>query len=631
MKTIIQLFHECVEKYAPNPFLWEKKTNRFEALSYSQTKEQVYRIAAGLLQLGVGYKDRVALLSEGRNDWIVGELAILHTGAVNVPLSIKLEERSELLFRLQHSESKYVVVSGIQLPKIRAIVDELPLLEKIIVLDERDEYREKEIPLSEVCRMGDQKLSAEPECVQVAGSQLVGADFANISYTSGTIASPKGVILTHRNYTANVEQAMSTMQFPPHYKNLLILPLDHCFAHVAGFYCFMAYGASVATVKAGRTPIETLKNIPGNLQEIKPNILLSVPSLAKNFRKNIEAGIQAKGPLTWKLFNHALNLAYSYNKEGHNKGGFAQFWKRPLLALYDKIFFSKVRAFFGGELDFFIGGGAYLDTNIQRFYYALGIPMFQGYGLSEATPVVSANGWKNHKLGSSGFLVQPMDLKICDTDGKELPIGEKGEIVIRGENVMGGYWKNPKATAEAIRDNWLHTGDMGHVDEDSFLYVTGRFKSLLISSGGEKYSPEGIEEEIATRSPYIDCLMLYNNQNPYTSALVVPNKEALKAYIREQHLEWDSPEGKRKALSLLQDEVKQYRKGGLYAGKFPEQWLPTALAVLPEGFSEQNGLMNSTMKIVRSRITERYAHRIEHLYTSEGKNILNEENLSALR
>jgi long-chain acyl-CoA synthetase len=256
--------------------------------------------------------------------------------------------------------------------------------------------------------------------------------------------------------------------------------------------------------------------------------------------------------------------------------------------------------------------------------------MFQGYGLSEATPVIAANGKHKHKLGSSGFLVQPMDLKICDADAKELPIGEKGEIVIRGENVMAGYWKNPKATAETVRDGWLYTGDMGFMDKDGFLHVTGRFKSLLISSDGEKYSPEGIEEEITTNSRYIDNLMLHNNQEPYTVALIVPSKEALKSYVKSNSLEWDSPEGKQKALNLLQDEVNQYKKGGIYAGKFPERWLPSAIAVLPEGFTEQNGLMNSTMKIVRGKVTDRYMDRIKFLYTPEGKNVVNEENMKSL-
>jgi long-chain acyl-CoA synthetase len=225
--------------------------------------------------------------------------------------------------------------------------------------------------------------------------------------------------------------------------------------------------------------------------------------------------------------------------------------------------------------------------------------------------------------------VQPLDLKICDIDGNELPVGEKGEIVIRGENVMAGYWKNSKSTAETIRDGWLHTGDMGYMDKDGFLFVTGRFKSLLISSDGEKYSPEGIEEEMATNSKYIDQLMLYNNQDPYTVALIVPNREALKSAVQSQNMAWDTPEGREKALEILQAEINQYKKGGIYADKYPERWLPTTFAVLSEAFTERNQLMNSTMKIVRGKITERYADRIKYLFTPDGKNIINEKNLKS--
>jgi|GEM_PF-3466238 len=377
MKTIIQLFDECVTKYSNNPFLWEKKTDRYEPFTYVQTKEQVYRFAAGLLQLGVKHNDKVALLSEGRNDWIIGELAILHTGAVNVPLSVKLEERNDLFFRLQHSESEYIIVSGRQLSKIRLIIGDLPFVKKIIIFDEQDAYLDNEIPLSEVYYMGDNKLATDPECIISISSQIDGNSFANISYTAGT------------------------------------------------------------------------------------------------------------------------------------------------------------------------------------------------------------------------------------TD-------------------------NPKATAETIRDGWLYTGDTGYMDKDGFLYVTGRLKSLLISNNGEKYSPEGIEEAITASSRYIDQLMLYNNQNPYTVALLVPNRESLKSYVKSHHLDLNSPEGKVKALNLLQDEVHQYKKGGTYSDKFPHCWLPAAIAVLSEGFTEQNGLMNSTMKIIRNKIIEYYDDRIKYLYSPEGKNIVNDKNMKAV-
>ena len=630
--TIITLFNKSVDKYAHEPFLWEKTNSNFLPTTYLETKKQVHLIAAGLLSLGVEVGDKIALLSEGRNAWIMGELGVLHAGAINVPLSIKLEESNDLIFRLVHSESQYIMVSGSQLKKIRNIAGALPQIKTIIVLDDQTGYEPREISMKQLLEQGKLFQKENSRAVVKRANAIKPNDLANISYTSGTTADPKGIMLTHRNYTANVEQALTLMNIPPSYRTLLILPLDHCFAHVAGFYSFMACGASVGTVQSGKTGLETLKNIPINIKELKPNLLLSVPALAKNFKKSIEANIRAKGAVANWLFEIALRMAYSYNKEGYNKGEGLQKMKKPLLNLFDKILFSKVREGFGGQLDFFIGGGALLDIDLQRFYYAIGIPMFQGYGLSEATPIISSNGMARHKLGSSGFLVQPMELKICDSEGRELPVGEKGEIIIKGENVMAGYYKNEKATTETIVDGWLHTGDMGYMDEDGFLYVVGRFKSLLISSDGEKYSPEGIEESLSDTSQFIEQVLLYNNQNPYTTALIVPNKEALKRYVlhKKPHLNWDAAEAKELALEKLQHEINEYRKGGKYEGMFPERWLPAAVAVIGEPFTEQNGLVNSTMKVMRTKVEERYADRIEGLYASGAKSIINPENINAL-
>lgn len=630
MKTIIDLFEESVAKYESNPFLWEKNNGEFKPTTYIETKQQVERLAAGFIALGLKKGQRAALLSEGRNLWIISELALLHVGAINVPLSIKLEESNDLQFRLEHSETSLIICSANQLPKIRLIKERLPLVEHIVILDDISDLQPKEITISELLKKGDALLATTPSVVTDAKAKLQPNDYANISYTSGTTADPKGIILSHRNYTANVEQALTLMDIPQSYRTLIILPLDHCFAHVAGFYSFMAKGASVATVQVGRTPLETLKNIPLNIKEIKPNLLLSVPALAKNFRKNIEGGIRAKGPVVEKLFNHALKISYAHNKEGHNKGKGLSLLYKPLIWAYDKILFSKIRENFGGNLDFFIGGGALLDVELQRFFYAIGIPMFQGYGLSEATPIISSNGLKRHKLGSSGYLVDYLDLKIVDDKGNSLPTGEKGEIVIKGENVMMGYWKNDKATAEAIKDEWLYTGDLGLMDSDGFLHVLGRFKSLLISSDGEKYSPEGIEETIIEHSKYIDQAMLHNNQNPYTIALFVPNKEALKRHITKEGLTWGTIEASVESTKLIQAELNRFKKGGDLQELFPERWIPTTFAILPEPFTEQNHMLNSTMKMVRGKIEKQYSNTISFMYTSEGKNPVNSQNSEAL-
>ena len=256
--------------------------------------------------------------------------------------------------------------------------------------------------------------------------------------------------------------------------------------------------------------------------------------------------------------------------------------------------------------------------------------MFQGYGLSEASPVISSNSTARHRLGSSGVLVSNMELKICDDDGNELPVGEKGEIIIKGGNVMYGYWKNEAATRETIKDGWLYTGDMGYMTDDGFLYVLGRFKSLLIADDGEKFSPEGIEEAISEQSKYIDQCMLYNNQKPYSVALIVPNQHALKSYLEEKNLTADSDDGKRAVAMLLENEVNEYRSNGKYGHMFPQRWLPVAIGILDEGFTEDNGLMNSTMKIVRGKIMDRHMHLIDYLYTPNAKDVCNEWNMEEI-
>ena len=630
-KTIIDLFESSVRRYPDNPFLWEKTTNAFEPTTYKEVQQQVYTAGAGLIALGVKKGDNMALLSEGRNAWIIGELAMFYAGATNVPLSIKLEEANDLQFRLVHADVKYILVSGNQLKKIRSIMDKLPLIEKVIVIDELPEHKEKEISWSEVLRMGKEYLASHSlEDFLAVGQSLQNGDYATITYTSGTTADPKGVILTHRNYTANVEQALSCVDIDDTWRTLVILPLDHCFAHVVGFYIFMSKGASVATVQVGRTGLETLKNIPINIKEFKPYLILSVPALAKNFKKNIEQGIRAQGKHVTRLFNFALKVAYIYNGDGgEDKGRGARFLLKPLVSLFDRVLFTKVRENFGGQLKFFIGGGALLDKDLQKFYYAIGLPMYQGYGLSEATPVISTNGPHRHTFGSSGVLVRPLDLKICDAEGKELPTGEKGEIVIRGENVMAGYWKNPVSTAETVRNGWLYTGDMGYM-HDGLLYVLGRFKSLLIGSDGEKYSPEGIEEALVEHSSCIDQLILYNNQSPYTTALLVPNKERLRKHLAHQNLDLTSDQGREEAIRIIQRQIDRFRKGGDLSSMFPDRWLPTTFAILPEPFTEQNGMVNSTMKIVRGKVEKAYAARIAQLYTPEGKNPLNKWNKEAL-
>lgn len=625
--TLIDAFENSVRKYASNTFLLEKEGNEWKPLTYAATARKVYALGAALQQMGVQKGDNIALLSEGRNLWIISELALFYAGGVTVPLSIKLEESNDLLFRLLHGDVRYIIVSGTQLRKVRAIIDQLPEVRRVIVLDEQEQYGERECYIGDIMQRGEAYLrEVGEENFKAVGRSIQNDDLATITYTSGTTADPKGVCLTHRNYTANVEQALSRIPIDDTWRTLIILPLDHCFAHVCGFYLMMMQGATVATVQNGRTPSETLKNIPSNIREVRPHFILSVPALAKSFKKNIEKNIRRQGGMVEKLFNAGLKVRQKYYGESSLDSRATRLALRPLVTVFDRLLFDKVKKSFGGELRFFVGGGALLDKDLQYFYLGIGLPMFQGYGLSEATPVISTNTPDYYRFGSSGRVLKGVEVRICDGEGKEVPLGKEGEIVVHGENVMAGYWKNPEATVETVRDGWLYTGDLGYMTHEGLLYVKGRFKSLLISSDGEKYSPEGIEEAIVQLCPAIDQVMLYNNQSPTTSALVVPNKEWLK---RNGH-DLSTEAGARNALETIMQQLAIFRRGGEHAGMFPERWLPSTIAVLPEPFSEKNRMINSTMKMVRPAIEKAYAERIKHIYTPEGKNLHNIFNMEAI-
>ena len=634
--TIIDFVEKYTRKYADHPYLKEKVGGEWKEITQEQTRKEAYRIGAGLMSLGLQKGDKIALLSESRAMWILAELGAMYAGATDVPLSVNLAEPADLIFRINHSDSEWILVSGNHLPKIRKILPDCPAVRKVIVFDDTafdyKELEDKEIRMSEVQALGDAFLKDNFAAFEERYRSIGPDDYANISYTSGTTADPKGILLTHRNYTANVAQGNSVISIEEGETMLIILPLDHCFAHVAGMYTMMYYGGSIAFVPIGKNALATLKNVPTAIRETRPHVMLSVPALARNFKKNIESGIKAKGPTVEKLFNFAVKNAIAYNKEYYNRGGLAVCWRRPLMWIFDKLIFKAVRESFGGRMKFFVGGGALLDIELQRFFCAVGMPMFQGYGLTEATPIICANSAGHAIFGSSGRLVKPMDIKICDEQGKEVPIGQKGEIVIRGENVMAGYWKNPEATAKTVIDGWLYTGDMGYIcpwDHD-FLYVVGRFKSLLIDAGGEKYSPEGFEDSLPEVSKYISQVILHNNQDPYTIVLIVPEKEALAEFVKKQGLDPASHEGKVAQLQKIQAEIDSYRKGGAHYGLFPEKWLPAAVVVCDEAFSQANKMVNSTMKVVRGKVEEHYADRMAYAYTPEGKQLLNERNLASL-
>jgi len=279
----------------------------------------------------------------------------------------------------------------------------------------------------------------------------------------------------------------------------------------------------------------------------------------------------------------------------------------------------------GSKIEFFVGGGALLDIKQQQFYKAIGVPVYQGYGLTEATPIISTNTPFFHKMGTSGKILGNITCKICDENGNELEKGEKGEIVIQGDNVMKGYYKNPEATSDTLRHGWLHTGDLGFMDEDDFLVVVGREKALLISEDGEKYSPEEIEEAIVNSSNFINQIMIYNDHKKYTTALLTLNKATLTNWIKKENIE--NPD---EILKKIKSEMLLFNKQPEFKGKFPSKWIPSNFQIIEEDFSEENKMINSTLKMVRQNITETYQKRLDLMYDKDAMNNSLEENIKVM-
>ncbi len=631
-RTVINLLKQAIEKYPESTYLCEKTEDGWTPSTYQQVDEASNIIASGLLNYKFQQQDKIAILSEGRTDWVISEYGIIKTGCIAVPLSIKLLPE-EILFRLEHSESKAIFVSTNTLGHIIPVISKIKqknfkifCYDDISSLIDSNNKDVKIIHYKDLKKQGAKSFSENKPQIEKNIANIREHDIVTISYTSGTSGNPKGIMLSHLNYHSNSINAWQYFELPEHLKTLIILPLDHSFAHTVGLFISCVCALSIYFVDGRGGPVNTLKNISVNLKEVKPDFLLTVPALTGNFMNKIRDGIAAKGGFVERLFNAGIKAGNKMYRDGFHK---APVYKRLIYSiphfLANKLIFKKVREIFGGKLKFCIGGGALLDIKQQHFFYALGVPVYQGYGLTEAAPIISTNTDKTHKLGTSGHVIYGIECIITDQDEKVLPKGQKGEIVIRGNNVMEGYFKNETATVDTIKDGWLHTGDMGYIDDDDFLVVVGREKALLISQDGEKYSPEGIEEAVVNCSELVSQVMVYNDHNKFTTALITLDPAKVIAYVQKHRLT-DSKD----LLEAIHTSFYQFMKDEEYTGQFPAKWIPSNFRILKESFNEENQMINSTMKMVRPKITERYQHLLDEIYENPSS-VLSEQNINTLK
>lgn len=634
-RTVIGLLRDAAQRFPDSPYLSEKSDNGWRSDSFADVLEKSAWFASAIRRAGLGFDDRVALLAEGRNDWVITEYGMLRAGGIIVPLSIKLLPE-EIQFRLEHSACKWMILSSntiekalesLQTPALKSI--------RIIYLDENlDQYsqqlanagigKDSVLTASGLYAQGKDLHTKDEKLLEEIESKISEDQVVTISYTSGTTGNPKGIMLSHLNYFANSNDAMQYFAVGKGDRLLIILPLDHSFAHTVGIYASAVKGLSIYFVDARGGSKNALKNIPINLKEANPHFILTVPALTGNFMSKMKDGVAAKGGFIIKLFDAGIQAGIEMNGNGFGAKNKVGLKKRLVYKLAYTLIFKKLQGIFGNSIRFCVGGGALLDLSQQQFFAAIGVPVYQGYGLTEATPIISANNPDVHKYGTSGMVIPNIVCKIVDAEGRELAQGVKGQIVIKGNNVMKGYYLNPEATEKSIKDGWLFTGDLGYFDEDGFLVVVGREKALLISPNGEKYSPEGIEEAIVNTASLISQVMVYNDMKPFTVAVVVVSEEKARRLMTQQSLDAES------LIGLVEEDLQKFTTHEAYKGQFPEMWIPRAFVLASEPFTEQNLMINSTLKMVRHKVLDAYKQPVEALYRSDGNKNQNSHNMKVI-
>jgi long-chain acyl-CoA synthetase len=637
-RTLLSLLHATAAEHPDQVYMRERHANGWKDATFREVEEEATAVAGFLLGSGLQRGERVTLLAEGRNSWIAAEFGVLFAGGISVPISVKIKEKNEILFRMKHSASRFAITSEMHFDKIAGFVDELPDLSGILVMDELavQPAANTRIPVwSWAQSLSIGRTFARGSAALLAGIErgISEDDPVTLTYTSGTTAEPKGILLSHKNYVANVMDIDRMFPLPEPLYMLLILPWDHAFGQTVGLFTFLRKASVIAAVEPSGTELGTIRNIPRCLKEIGPTYLIVVPALVENFRKRITAQVRQRGGLAAAMFFAAVAMGTRVNGEGyHKRYDPISLFLWPVYLLLRSIVRGNLRRTLGRRLVFMVSGGSACSIEHVRWFAALGIPVYQGYGLSETSPVISSNtSIKGHfKMGSSGRPFPWAQIRIAGEDGCELAHGKTGEIWVRGECVMLGYWRNDEATKEAFTDGWFRTGDLGYIDLDGFLFVVGRIKSLLVGENGEKYSPESLEQHLVDTVPFIMQVMLYNQQNPFTVALVVPDIGEIREFMSEKGLSETADSDIDAVLEALRKALMRYRSDPVLTSLFVCSWTPKTFALLPEPFSEENGMMNASLKIVRRKVVEGYQRRLRRLYGAE-EEPLNPENRGVLR
>ncbi len=589
--TLHNRFLNCAARYGDETALKYKEGGVYRDISWRAFADAVRDVALGLSKLGVVRGDRVAILSENRPEWAISDLAILSEGAITVPI-YQTNTARQVAYILNNAEAKAVIVSTAeQLQKITEAGSDLTSLEKVVVMDPVSEG--DVIPFDLLRQMGKELHEQQPELFQQHVARAVTSDTATIIYTSGTTGDPKGVMLTHGNILFNCDAAGPAVPVSHKDTCLSFLPLSHVFERTVGQFFMIFNGITIAYA-------ESVDTVAENMGEVRPTVMISVPRLYEKMHARVLEKVKDSPAIRQRIFFWGIGI-------GQKLTPYRLAGKRgPLLlqlgyAVADHLVFSKIKERLGGRLRYFISGGAPLSQEIAEFFYAAGVTIVEGYGLTETSPVITANRHDRIKFGAIGL---PLD-------GVEVKIAEDGEILTRSPSVMKGYFRNEQATRDMIDDaGWLHTGDVGVMDEDGFVTITDRKKDIIVTSGGKNVSPQNIEN-LLTMDPYISQVVVYGDRRKYLTALVVPDFEKLTQEMKAQGLQAASDKElveDPRTYAFMMSRVETLQKDLARFEKIKR------IALLDQELTQENGEITPTMKVRRKTITAKYGALLEKLY-----------------
>ncbi len=586
--TLPDIFFSQAEKYQTRSALQEKKNGRYVSISWNEFRNQVLLISGSLVALGVQKGSLIGILCENRPEWAWIDMAVLTTGAADVPIYATSAPK-EIEYIVKHAEIKLLFVSTQeQLNKVLSISSACSALERIIVIDGTSEKHPKVWGWSEFLDQRHRLKNAE-EKIKTRVESIQPDQLATVIYTSGTTGPPKGVMLSHRNFIVNCQDAEAAIPLGDKDNTLSFLPLSHVFERMAGLYFPICRGAMIAYA-------ENMNTVQQNLVETKPTLACAVPRLYEKMHAKVIEEIGAKPRMVQKLANWCLavgsaTIPYRLARKRWPIGLWLEY------ALADLMIFRKIRQKLGGRLKFFISGGAPLPKELGEFFFAAGINILEGYGLTETSPVITVNRIDRLKFGTVGV----------PFDHAEVKIAEDGEILTKGPCVMMGYFKNEAATKEVIKDGWFYTGDIGLIDADGFLKITDRKKDIIVTSGGKNISPQNIENTVKLSSA-IQQVIVFGDRRNYLVALVVPNFEYLTSKIACAGLSH---------IQMCQDA----RICEFIAGEIEKAMVDFAnyekikyFKLLAEEFKLEKGEITPTLKVKRKVVMERYADLINSMY-----------------